>query len=90
MLKPYSIDLRERVIAAVEAGASRRETAEHFGLSPSVVVIWAQRWNATGSIRSDARLADCVLGYAPEGHPRLSKPSCIAEPPNRLTGCIAI
>jgi len=50
MPRPYSIDLRERVIEAIAAGASRRETAEQFGLSPSVVIIWAQRWEATGII----------------------------------------
>ncbi len=50
MPRPYSMDLRERVIDAIKAGASRRETAEQFGLSPSVVIIWAQRYQATGSI----------------------------------------
>ena len=50
MPKPYSRDLRERVIESIEAGASRREAAELYGISPSVVVIWAQRWKATGSI----------------------------------------
>ena len=50
MPKPYSLDLRERVIKAVVAGASRREAAEQYGLSPSVVIIWMQRWEATGSI----------------------------------------
>jgi hypothetical protein len=35
MPKPYSEDLRERVIEAVESGASRREAAENFRLSPS-------------------------------------------------------
>src|SRR5215467_13717885 len=50
MPKPYSQDLRQRVIASIEAGASRREAAELYGISPSVVVIWAQRWEATGSI----------------------------------------
>jgi len=39
-----------RVIEMIEAGASRRETAELYGISPSVVVIWAQRWKETGSI----------------------------------------
>jgi transposase len=34
MPKPYSEDLRERVIEAVECGASRREAAENFRLSP--------------------------------------------------------
>lgn len=47
---PYSMDLRQRVIATVEAGASRREAAEQFGLSPSVVIIWMQRYEATGSV----------------------------------------
>ena len=50
MPRPYSIDLRGRVIAEVEAGASRRETAERYGLSPSVVVIWMQRFEETGSV----------------------------------------
>ena len=50
MPKPYSYDLRVRVIESIEAGASRRETAEVYGISPSVVVIWAQRWKETGSI----------------------------------------
>jgi transposase len=50
MPKPYSMDLRQRVIEWVAAGASRREAAELYGVSPSVVVIWVQRWEATGSI----------------------------------------
>ncbi len=50
MPKPYSIDLRGRVVAEVEDGASRREAAERYGLSPSVVVIWMQRFEATGSV----------------------------------------
>ena len=50
MPRPYSDDLRARVIEAIEAGASRRETAERYELSASVVVIWAQRWEKTGSV----------------------------------------
>jgi transposase len=50
MPKPYSIDLRSRAIDDVVTGASRRETAERYGLSPSVVVIWMQRFEATGSV----------------------------------------
>ena len=52
MPKPYSQDLRMRVVEAVEGGASRREVAELYGLSRSVVVIWMQRWNETGSIEA--------------------------------------
>ena len=52
MPKPYSDDLRERVIEAVEAGASRREAAESFNLCPSSAVKWLQRWHDTGSAKA--------------------------------------
>ena len=52
MPKPYSDDLRERVIEAVEAGASRREAAESFNLCPSSAVKWLQRWRDTGSAKA--------------------------------------
>ena len=44
MPKAYSCDLRERVIEAVEMGASRREAADRFELSVSSAVRWVQRW----------------------------------------------
>ena len=50
MPRPYSDDLRARVIEDIETGASRREAAERYGISPSVVVIWAQRFEETGSV----------------------------------------
>jgi transposase len=52
MPRPYSDDLRERVIEAVEAGASRREAAESFNLCPSSAVKWLQRWRDTGSAKA--------------------------------------
>jgi putative transposase len=45
------MDLRERVVAAVEAGESRRGAARRFGVSESVAVKWLQRVAATGSVR---------------------------------------
>jgi transposase len=45
MPRSYSGDLRERVIEAVEGGASRRETAERFEVSVSSAVKWLQRWH---------------------------------------------
>ena len=50
MPKPCSLDLGVRVIKAIEAGASRREVAESFEISPSSAVKWMQRWCATGSV----------------------------------------
>src|SRR5271157_135439 len=49
MPKPYSTDLRERAVEAVESGASRREAAEMFKLSVSSVIRWCRRWSDTGS-----------------------------------------
>jgi len=53
MPKPYSVDLRIRVIGDISTGASRREAAEHYGVSPSVVVLWAQRFEQTGSVAAN-------------------------------------
>src|SRR5262249_26265668 len=75
MPKPYSIDLRGRVIEEVESGASRREAAERYGLSPSVVVIWVQRFEETGSVAAKSsggsispleKQADFLLGLIAE------------------------
>jgi transposase len=49
MSKPYSLDLRERVVACVEAGDSRREAAERFDVSVSSAIRWAQRFVQFGS-----------------------------------------
>jgi transposase len=48
MPKSLSSDLRERVIEAVQAGASRREAAERFEISASSAVKWLQRWRDHG------------------------------------------
>ena len=50
MPKPCSLELRERVVDAVESGASRREAADWFDVSPSSAIKWMQRRQATGSI----------------------------------------
>jgi transposase len=49
MPKPCSQDLRERVVRAVEAGASCHEAAAAFEVSPSSAIRWVARWRQTGS-----------------------------------------
>jgi transposase len=49
MPKPYSTDLRERAVEAVESGASRREAAEIFKVGVSLVIRWCRSWSETGS-----------------------------------------
>ena len=51
MTRPYSLDLRERVVAAVEQeGLSRHQAAARFGVAVSTVVHWVRRFRATGSV----------------------------------------
>lgn len=49
MAKPYAMDLRERVVARVEAGEAVRAVAAAFDVSVSAVVKWSQRYRATGA-----------------------------------------
>ena len=65
-MRPYSTDLRERVVASVQSGRSVRATAALFGVSASSVVKWSQRQRRTGSVRPDK-----MGGYV--------KPKLIAE-----------
>lgn len=48
MPKAYSGDMRERVIARVESGASRREAAEYYDIGASTAVIWVKCFHETG------------------------------------------
>ena len=75
MPKPCSLDLRERVLDAVETGASRREAAERFEVSASSAVKWMQRWHETGSVAAKPtggsispleKHADCLLALIAE------------------------
>lgn len=51
MSKPYSMDLRERVVGAVEEeGLSRRRAAARFGVSVSTAINWLRRYQETGSV----------------------------------------
>jgi transposase len=53
MARPYSVDLRERVVRAVESGASRRAAAAKFEVSISFVVKLMQRWQRCGTLQPD-------------------------------------
>jgi transposase len=49
MPAPMSMDLRERIVHAVERGSSIREAARRFAVSPSAAIKLMQRVRATGS-----------------------------------------
>jgi len=50
MGRPYSEDLRTRIVAAVEAGATRTAAAEQFSVSVSCAIKLMQRFRRTGSV----------------------------------------
>lgn len=54
MSKALSVDLRKRVVGAVEDGASRRQAAEHFGVSASSAIRWSDQQRETGSLAPKA------------------------------------
>jgi transposase len=62
MAKPYSMDLRERVVASVERGGlSRNEAARRFGVGISTVIHWVRRFRETGSVAPSQ-----IGGYKPK------------------------
>ncbi len=72
MGRPYSIDLRERVVGAVEKGKlSCHRAAAQFGVGVSTAITWVRRFRQTaalhrarwaGTNRRQSR-ASTVLGY---------------------------
>lgn len=49
MTKPLSLDLRERVVAAVDGGLSRRQAAERFGVAVASAIRWCALVRQTGT-----------------------------------------
>jgi putative transposase len=51
MGKPYSMDLRTRVVASVEQeGLSRRQAAARYGVGISTVIRWVRRLRETSKL----------------------------------------
>ena len=48
MARALSVDLRQRVLAAIEGGASRRRAAQRFGVSASSAIRWHSLSRAAG------------------------------------------
>lgn len=62
MGRPYSLDLRERVVSAViKGGLSCHQAAAQFGVAISTAINWVRRFRETGSVEPDQ-----VGGYRPK------------------------
>ena len=80
-MKPYSQDLRERVIAALEAGTTQAEVAAQFDIHKSTLEKWWYRWRDTGSCEASPgnpgpkrklRAAESLIRAEVQKHPDIS------------------
>jgi len=70
MSKALSVDLRDRVIAAIEDGMSCRQAATRFGVSASSAIRWRSRVRTHGHARPGPLGGDRRSGRI-EGHAEL-------------------
>jgi transposase len=54
-MKQYSVDLRERLLGAIDAGLSQAEAARLFGVGTSTITRWRQRRAETQTLRPTPR-----------------------------------
>lgn len=94
MAKSLSVDLRRRVVDAVDEGSSCRAAAERFGVGVSSAIRWVQRARTRGDLEPDKRGGnhrshqidvhrDLILGWIDET-PDLT----LAEISERLEGAV--
>src|SRR5258706_14513602 len=82
MGKPYSDDLRERVVAAIEAGHSRVKVAELYNMALSTVGGFIKRKRETGSVSPDKFGGDKTFTLEP--HKNRGKELVAEQPENKL------
>ncbi len=58
MAKSLSIDLRERLVSAVDGGMTRRSAAKRFGVAASTAIKWVDQWRRTGEVAPRPRGGD--------------------------------
>ena len=80
MPKPLSFDLRSRVLAAIDAGLSRRRAAERFGVSAASAIRWDALRRAGGDARPKPQGGD-RLSHRTEAHADLIH-AALAEVPD--------
>ena len=66
MPRALSLDPRERVIAAIEEGASCREAAERFSVGVATAIRWRARVRAEGELAAAGETQHGVRQREPE------------------------
>ncbi|MGH6622290.1 MAG: hypothetical protein ACREF6_22300 [Alphaproteobacteria bacterium] len=50
MTRPLSMDIRTRLVSAVEGGMTRRSAAKRVGVAASTEIKWVEQWEQTGDV----------------------------------------
>ena len=79
MPRALSLDLRERVLAAVEAGASCHQAAERFGVGIATAIRWQARYRAEGVVAARPMGGD-QRSRSIEAHADVVLQACAAQP----------
>lgn len=58
MTRPLSMDIRERLVRAVDGGMTRRSAARRFGVAASTAIKWIEQWHRTGTVAPRPRGGD--------------------------------
>lgn len=62
MAQSLSLDLRSRLLAAVDDGMSYRRAAARFGVAPSTAIRWQAQRRKTGGFAPKPQVLICVRG----------------------------
>ena len=84
MARSLSLDLRQRVIAAIECGLSCRRAAERFGVSAASAIRWRSRQREAGDIAPKQQGGDRKSRHI-EAHAQLILDAVAAKPDITLT-----
>jgi transposase len=74
-----SVDLRERVVAAIAAGSSCRRAAERFGVGAASAIRWYARFRQSGQLAPKPTGGDRA-SHRVEAHAALILQTCEARP----------
>jgi transposase len=79
MPSALSVDLRERVVSAIQEGASRRQAAKRFGVSPASALRWPESFAQEGRIAPKPQGGD-QRSHRIEAHAELIRQTDQAPP----------
>ena len=78
MPAPYSLDFRQKVIAALEAGHSKASISRLMGVGTTTLTEWHNRYRATGALAAKQGYQQGHSHKLPIGRPFAGLPSSMA------------